>query len=143
MSRHDVIAASEPAPTPVGLGRSADWGPRPLRRLATRFSSAGRAARADIAMRVELGRDLLDGRVTVAGLKGERADAYLQGIDVIELSGERLLDVLAVRARVAKSSLWRLSPTDRLRRKLPSTPAGRRQAAWLETLVQAGIVERG
>ena len=104
------------------------------------FDRGRRTARAELDDRAELGHDVLAGKVALSKLKGAAAEPYLQGLDVLECRGLRLLEVYAVRERRAQRCLWRLSPARRATRKLPDTPAGRRQRAWLERLREAGLI---
>jgi hypothetical protein len=96
--------------------------------------------RAEIDARAEHGHDLLAGRVELSKLKGANATPYLQGLDVLELRGQRLLEILAIRSKRGSRSLWRLSPIERLER-LPDTLEGRRHRDWLNTLERAGLLK--
>ena len=114
----------------------------PPGRFLSTFTRSGRAAQREIEHRAELGHDVLAGRVPLATLKGPKAEPYLQGLDVLEARGLRLLDILAIRAQRAKRCPWRLSPQHRVTRKQPETPVGRRQRAWLEQLRNEGLISR-
>lgn len=140
MSLHQVI---EPA-SPVAIG-----GETARRRLADALRSVlkipqalreRRERRRLFDARAELGYELLAGRVALTKLKGAAAEPYLQGLDVIEVRGQRLLEVAAVRAQRSRSCPWRLSPALRAERKQPNTPAGRRQTDWLLQLEAAGML---
>ncbi|NIR59342.1 MAG: hypothetical protein GWO02_07380 [Gammaproteobacteria bacterium] len=117
--------------------------PRTLPSLLPRFLRNDRATRDALDERAELGHDVLAGRVDLARLKGPRAEPYLQGLDVVECRGQRLMAILSVRGRYGRRNPWRLSPHVRAGRRLPDTPAGRRQRAWLDELARAGLIKAG
>jgi hypothetical protein len=109
--------------------------------LIAGLTRTGRVLRSELDDAAERGRDVLDGRVELAKLKGANATPYLQGLDVLELRSQRLLEILAVRGRRGKRSLWRLSPIERLAR-LPSTLEGERHRDWLDKLERVGLLKR-
>jgi hypothetical protein len=131
----ELVAAPADALPPAAAG-----GFR-LRRLLFAFSKAGWALRAEMAERAEQGRDVLDGRADLARLKGLTAEPFFQGLDVLEARNERVLEVIAVRAKQGQRNPWRLSPKDRLAKKQPKTIAGQRQAEWLAKLELAGLIK--
>ncbi len=100
-----------------------------------------RELRALFDARAELAYDLLADRVSLTKLKGAAAEPYLQGLDVLEIRGERLLEVLAIRAGRTKRCPWRQSPYERAERVQPNTAAGQRQTAWLLQLEDAGMLK--
>jgi hypothetical protein len=108
------------------------------------FPAALRIRKADpeLEERLERGHDVLAGRVDLAKLRPVDAERYLQGLDVMECRGLALLRVLAVRVRYGQRNPWRLSPQARARRRLPDSPVGRRQRAWLAKLAGAGLLNR-
>ncbi len=109
--------------------------------IVSPFTRSGRALRAELETRVEQGYELLAGRVRLSALKPEEAEPYLQGLDVLERRGVRLLDIVTIRKTLGSRSAWRLSPDVRALRTQPQTPVGRRQRAWLDKLEQAGLLE--
>lgn len=152
MSQLEPIRIETAQPVPAPVGAEAVLTPAvmppgairrtPLQRLLFGFTREGRCFRAEIAELAELGRDVLDGREDIAKLKGAAAEPYFRGLDALEIRGERLLEVLAIRARQGQRNPWRQSPQDRLAKKQPKTPVGRRQAEWLEKLERAGMIGR-
>src|SRR5262245_7529853 len=70
--------------------------------------------------RADLAYDLLAGRVSLTKLKGAAAEPYLQGLDVLEIRGERLFEVLEARAQRPKKCPWRQSPAERAERIQPN-----------------------
>jgi hypothetical protein len=134
-----VPGATAPA-TSAAPRPTAPRSPR-LAWLIAGLTKSGRTLRSEIDARAEQAHDLLAGRVELASLKGANATPYLQGLDVVELRGQRLLEILAIRSRRGKRSLWRLSPLERLER-LPDTLEGRRHSEWLDKLERAGLLKR-
>lgn len=134
-------------PAPGATASAASPAVRPIRPRSPRLAwliagltRSGRVLRAEIDARAEHGHDLLAGRVELSKLKGANATPYLQGLDVLELRGQRLLEILAIRSKRGSRSLWRLSPIERLER-LPDTLEGRRHRDWLNTLERAGLLK--
>ena len=110
-------------------------------RILSNLTRSGRAAQREIDERAELGYEVLAGRVPLATLRGPKAEPYLQGLDVLEARGLRLLEILAIRRGRAQRCPWRLSPQLMFTTRTPAAgPPKIQSSSPVEIRIFMGIV---